>query len=54
MADTKNLLTPEELDALATGIEDGSIEADTGLNGDVKALKHDLTREDSCLVMNLL
>ena len=53
MADTKNLLTPEELDALATGIEDGSIEADTGLNGDVKALKHDLTREDSSLGMNL-
>ena len=26
MADTTNLLTPEELDALATGIEDGSID----------------------------
>ena len=53
MADTNNLLTPEELEALATGIEDGSIEADTGLNGDLKALKHDLANEDSSLGMNL-
>jgi flagellar motor switch protein FliM len=53
MADTTNLLTPEELDALATGIEDGSIEADTGLNGNVRAVKHDLANEDSSLGMNI-
>jgi len=53
MADTKNLLSPEELDALASGIEDGSIQADTGLNGDLEVVKHDLTSEDSSLGMNL-
>jgi flagellar motor switch protein FliM len=53
MADNKNLLSPEELEALATGIEDGTIETDTGLNGDLKAVKHDLTSEDSSLGMNL-
>jgi flagellar motor switch protein FliM len=53
MADTPNLLTPEELEALATGIEDGSIETDTGLNGSIKAIKHDLANEDSSLGMNL-
>ena len=31
MADTKNLLSPEELEALAAGIENGSIESDTGI-----------------------
>ena len=35
MADKENLLTPEELEALSSGIEDGSIESNTGLNGDV-------------------
>ena len=53
MADTKNLLSPEELDALASGIEDGSIQADTGINGDLEVVKHDLTSEDSSLGMNL-
>ena len=53
MADTNNLLTPEELEALANGLEDGSIEANTGLNGDAKAVKHDLANEDSSLGMNL-
>jgi len=53
MADTKNLLSPEELDALATGIEDGSIQTDTGLNGQLKVQRHDLTSEDSSLGMNL-
>lgn len=53
MADTKNLLSPEELDALSSGIEDGSIQADTGLNGDLEVVKHDLTSEDSSLGMNL-
>ena len=53
MADTKNLLSPEELDALATGIEDGSIQTNTGLNGQLKVERHDLTSEDSSLGMNL-
>ena len=29
MTDTTNLLSPEELDALAAGIEDGTIESNT-------------------------
>ena len=41
MADPTNLLSPEELDALAAGIEDGSIEADTGVNTGTEAVKHD-------------
>jgi flagellar motor switch protein FliM len=53
MADTKNLLSPEELEALAVGIENGSIESDTGINNDLAAVKHDLTSEDSSLGMNL-
>ena len=53
MADTKNLLSPEELDALAIGIEDGSIQTDTGINGQLKVERHDLTSEDSSLGMNL-
>ena len=53
MADTKNLLSPEELDALAIGIEDGSIQTNTGLNGQLKVERHDLTSEDSSLGMNL-
>ena len=32
MADTKNVLTPEELEALSSGIEDGSIESDTSIS----------------------
>lgn len=53
MADEENLLTPEELEALSSGIEDGSIESNTGLNGDALAVKHDLANEDSSLGMNL-
>ena len=49
MADMNNLLSPEELDALTAGLQDGSIEADTGLNSDVTAMRHDLTNEDSSL-----
>ena len=49
MADSTNLLSPEELDALAAGIEDGTIESDTGINTGTAALKHDLTNEDSSL-----
>lgn len=53
MADPTNLLSPEELDALSAGIEDGSIESDTGLNTAAAALKHDLTNEDSSLGVNV-
>ena len=53
MAETTNLLSPEELDALAAGLEDGSIESDTGLNTGARAVKHDLTNEDSSLGVNV-
>ena len=53
MADSKSVLTPEELEALSSGIEDGSIESDTGINPDIEAIKHDLTNEDSSIGMNL-
>jgi flagellar motor switch protein FliM len=53
MADINNLLSPEELDALTAGLQDGSIEADTGLNSEVKAMRHDLTNEDSSLGVNI-
>ena len=43
MAETSNLLSQEELDALAAGIKDGSIESDTGINTGARAVKHDLT-----------
>ena len=53
MVDIDNLLSPEELDALTAGLEDGSIEADTGLNSEINAMRHDLTNEDSSLGVNI-
>ena len=53
MPDIDNLLSPEELDALTAGLEDGSIEADTGLNSAATAMRHDLTNEDSSLGVNV-
>ncbi|MDC1144009.1 flagellar motor switch protein FliM [Porticoccaceae bacterium] len=53
MAETSNLLSQEELDALAAGIKDGSIESDTGINTGARAVKHDLTNEDSSLGVNV-
>lgn len=53
MADTENLLTPEELGALTAGIADGSIETDTGLNTEAQAVRHDLTNEDFSLGINV-
>lgn len=53
MAETSNLLSQEELDALAAGIEDGSIESDTGIGTGARAVKHDLTNEDSSLGVNV-
>jgi flagellar motor switch protein FliM len=53
MPDIDNLLSPEELDALTAGLEDGSIEADTGLNSAATVMRHDLTNEDSSLGVNV-
>jgi flagellar motor switch protein FliM len=53
MADMKNLLSPEELEALTVGIEDGTVETNTGLNVSALAIKHDITNEDRSLSMNL-
>ena len=53
MAESENLLSKEELDALTAGLFDGSIEADTGINSEINALRHDLTNEDSSLGVNV-
>jgi flagellar motor switch protein FliM len=52
MADTSNLLSPEELAALASGIDDGTIAVDTGFNLTTRVKKHDLASEDSTLGVN--
>jgi flagellar motor switch protein FliM len=52
MADAP-LLTPEELSALAEGVNSGKIEVDTGYNLEVDIKKHDLAAEDSSLGVNL-
>ena len=48
-----NLLSPEELSALAEGLKDGSIEADTGFNTRLRVQKHDLASENSSLGVNV-
>lgn len=52
MAEQSNLLSPEELAALAEGIDDGSIAVDTGFNLTTRVKKHDLASEDSTLGVN--
>lgn len=52
MAETSNLLTADELAALAQGIDDGSIPVDTGFNLMTRVKKHDLASEDSTLGVN--
>ena len=47
------LLTAEELSALAEGINDGSIPVDTGYNTAMRVRKHDLASEDSSLGVNV-
>ncbi|MEY2993196.1 MAG: Flagellar motor switch protein FliM [Pseudomonadota bacterium] len=47
------LLTPEELSALAEGVKSGDIEVDTGYNVDASIRKHDLASEDTSLGVNL-
>jgi flagellar motor switch protein FliM len=53
MASPGNLLSAEELDALNTGIGDGSIAVDTGYNSGARVRKHDLSNEDSSLGVNV-
>ncbi len=48
-----NLLTPDELSALAEGVQDGSIPVDTGYNTAARVKKHDLASEDSSLGVNV-
>ena len=52
MATSSNLLSPEELAALAQGIDDGTIAIDTGFNLTTRVKKHDLASEDSTLGVN--
>jgi flagellar motor switch protein FliM len=47
------LLSPEELSALAEGISDGRIPVDTGYNTSMRVRKHDLASEDSSLGVNV-
>jgi flagellar motor switch protein FliM len=51
MAD--NLLSADELAALAEGVDDGSIAIDTGFNTTLRFKKHDLASEDSSLGVNI-
>ena len=51
MAD--NLLSAEELSALADGVNDGSIAVDTGFNVSARVKIHDLASEDSSLGVNV-
>jgi flagellar motor switch protein FliM len=53
MADTANLLTAEEIEALSAGVADGSVEVDTGFNMGARVAKHDLASEDSSVGINL-
>lgn len=48
-----NLLSAEELSALAEGVSDGSIPVDTGFNTSARVRKHDLASEDSSLGVNV-
>lgn len=49
----ENLLSVEELTALADGVNDGSIAVDTGFNVSARVKKHDLASEDSSLGVNI-
>jgi flagellar motor switch protein FliM len=53
MAENTPLLSQEELSALAEGVNNGSIEVDSGFNTDAPVKKHDLASEDSSLVVNV-
>ena len=51
MAD--NLLSADELSALAEGVNDGTIAVDTGFNTAARVKKHDIASEDSSLGVNV-
>lgn len=53
MAETPNLLSPDELAALSASISDGRLDVDTGYNLDAQVRKHDLAAEDSSLGVNV-
>ena len=53
MAETQNLLSPDELVALSASFSDGSLDVDTGYNLDAQVRKHDLAAEDSSLGVNV-
>lgn len=53
MADTGNLLTAEELEALSAGVADGSVQVDTGFNVGARVARHDLASEDSTVGINV-
>lgn len=50
---SNNLLSPEEMSALAQGVNDGSIAVDTGFNTAARVKKHDLASENSSLGVNV-
>jgi len=52
-ASSGNLLSEDELQALAEGVADGSVPVDTGFNTGARVRKHDLASEDSSLGVNL-
>jgi flagellar motor switch protein FliM len=49
----ENLLSADELSALAEGVSDGSIAVDTGFNTAARVRKHDIASEDSSLGVNV-
>lgn len=53
MADRQNLLSAEELEALASDLNEGALEVDTGFNLGTQVVKHDLASEDSSLGVNV-
>ena len=53
MLEKDNLLSPEELQALSAGLEDGSFEVGSGLNTSLRVVKHDLASEDTSLWINV-
>ena len=52
MSDKENVLSLEELDALAKGMNDDSIDLAMGLTTQVSAIKHDLINEESSKGIN--
>lgn len=53
MAESANLLSWEQLAALAEGVGNGAFEADTGYNLKATVVEHDLATEDSSLGINV-